>query len=149
MPALLLCGETDQPALMIWILTWTILPSALTLMSSINWLIWLRARPVLSLKNTTASYRASVAEPELYQSFIDAGESIASLFEQRDFARAIREIMTLADQANKYIDDKAPWALAKQEGKEVEVQDICSMGINLFRVLMTYLKPDYAETGRA
>ncbi len=49
--------------------------------------------------------------------------------------------MTLADQANKYIDDKAPWALAKQEGKEIEVQDICSMGINLFRVLMTYLKP--------
>lgn len=84
---------------------------------------------------------ASVAEPELYQSFIDAGASIASLFEQRDFARAIREIMTLADQANKYIDDKAPWALAKQEGKELEVQDICSMGINLFRVLMTYLKP--------
>ena len=84
---------------------------------------------------------ATVAEPELYQSFIDAGEHIATLFEQRDFARAIREIMTLADHANKYIDEKAPWALAKQEGKELEVQDICSMGINLFRVLMTYLKP--------
>ena len=83
----------------------------------------------------------TVSEPELYQSFIDAGESIATLFEQRDFARAIREIMALADNANKYIDDKAPWALAKQEGKELEVQDICSMGINLFRVLMTYLKP--------
>ncbi|MCG6202601.1 methionine--tRNA ligase [Psychromonas antarctica] len=83
----------------------------------------------------------TVAEPELYQSFIDAGASIATLFEQRDFARAIREIMALADNANKYIDDKAPWALTKQEGKEVEVQDICSMGINLFRVLMTYLKP--------
>lgn len=84
---------------------------------------------------------SEVAEPELYQSFIDAGESIANLFEKRDFARAIREIMALADIANKYIDDKAPWALAKQEGKEIEVQDICSMGINLFRVLMTYLKP--------
>lgn len=79
--------------------------------------------------------------PELYQSFIDAGTSIATLFEQRDFARAIREIMSLADNANKYIDDKAPWALAKQEGSDVEVQEICSMGINLFRVLMTYLKP--------
>ncbi|TEW55365.1 methionine--tRNA ligase [Psychromonas sp. RZ22] len=84
---------------------------------------------------------AEVSEPELYQQFIDAGESIAEQFEKREFARAIREIMTLADIANKYIDDKAPWALAKVEGKELEVQDICSMGINLFRVLMTYLKP--------
>ena len=82
-----------------------------------------------------------VSEPELYQQFVDAGESIATQFENREFARAIREIMALADIANKYIDDKAPWALAKVEGKEVEVQDICSMGINLFRVLMTYLKP--------
>jgi len=83
----------------------------------------------------------TVAEPELYQQFVDAGESIAELFEKREFARAIREIMTLADLANKYIDEKAPWALAKVEGKELEVQEICSMGINLFRVLMTYLKP--------
>ena len=83
----------------------------------------------------------TVSEPELYQQFIDAGESIAEQFEKREFARAIREIMALADIANKYIDEKAPWALAKVEGKEVEVQDICSMGINLFRVLMTYLKP--------
>ncbi|WP_298943642.1 methionine--tRNA ligase [uncultured Psychromonas sp.] len=84
---------------------------------------------------------AEVSEPELYQQFVDAGDSIAEQFEKREFARAIREIMALADIANKYIDDKAPWALAKVEGKEVEVQDICSMGINLFRVLMTYLKP--------
>ena len=82
-----------------------------------------------------------VSEPELYQQFVDAGDSIAEQFEKREFARAIREIMALADLANKYIDEKAPWALAKIEGKEVEVQDICSMGINLFRVLMTYLKP--------
>lgn len=84
---------------------------------------------------------AEVSEPELYQQFVDAGNSIATQFENREFARAIREIMALADIANKYIDEKAPWALAKVEGKEAEVQDICSMGINLFRVLMTYLKP--------
>ena len=83
----------------------------------------------------------TVSEPELYQQFVDAGVSIAEQFEKREFARAIREIMALADVANKYIDEKAPWALAKVEGKELEVQDICSMGINLFRVLMTYLKP--------
>ncbi|WP_354624286.1 methionine--tRNA ligase [Psychromonas sp. MME2] len=84
---------------------------------------------------------SKVAAPELYQAFIDAGEKIAELFEKRDFARAIRDIMSLADDANKYIDDKAPWALAKKPENEAEVQDICSMGINLFRVLMTYLKP--------
>ena len=84
---------------------------------------------------------ATVSEPELYKQFVDAGESIAEQFEKREYSRAIREIMALADIANKYIDEKAPWALAKVEGKEVEVQDICSMGINLFRVLMTYLKP--------
>jgi len=83
----------------------------------------------------------TVSEPELYQQFVDGGTSIAELFEKREFARAIREIMSLADLANKYIDDKAPWALAKVEGKALEVQEICSMGINLFRVLMTYLKP--------
>jgi len=84
---------------------------------------------------------AEVSEPALYQEFVDAGDSIAEQFEKREFSRAIREIMALADIANKYIDEKAPWALAKVEGKELEVQDICSMGINLFRVLITYLKP--------
>ncbi len=93
----------------------------------------------------TKKYQGTLADrvdaPDLYQSFIDAGKSIATLFDQREFARAIREIMALADNANKYIDEKAPWVLAKQEGKDVEVQEIYSMGINLFRVIMTYLKP--------
>jgi len=82
-----------------------------------------------------------VSEPTLYEEFVAAADSIAEQYENREFARAIREIMALADIANKYIDEKAPWALAKVEGKEAEVQAICSMGINLFRVLMTYLKP--------
>jgi methionyl-tRNA synthetase len=84
---------------------------------------------------------AEVSEPALYQEFVAAADSIAEQYENREFARAIREIMALADIANKYIDEKAPWALAKVEGKEAEVQAICSMGINLFRVLITYLKP--------
>ncbi len=57
------------------------------------------------------------------------------------FGRAIREITALADKANQYVDEKAPWVVAKQEGKDQELQEICSVGINLFRVLMTYLKP--------
>ncbi|MBT4331160.1 MAG: methionine--tRNA ligase [Gammaproteobacteria bacterium] len=84
---------------------------------------------------------AEIAEPALYQSFVDQGVSIAQHYEERDFGRAIREIMALADQANRYIDEKKPWVLAKEAGQEQAVQDACSVGLNLFRALMTSLKP--------
>jgi methionyl-tRNA synthetase len=66
---------------------------------------------------------------------------IAEAYEGREYSRAMRLIMSLADIANRYIDDKKPWALAKQAGKEDEIHAVCSVGLNLFRVLMTYLKP--------
>ncbi|WP_311568339.1 methionine--tRNA ligase [Photobacterium arenosum] len=81
------------------------------------------------------------AEPALYQEFVAASDRIAELYENREFGRAIREITALADKANQYVDEKAPWVVAKEEGKDAELQSICSVGINLFRVLMTYLKP--------
>jgi len=81
------------------------------------------------------------SEPELLESFIKAGEDIAALYEAREFGRAMREIIALADRANQYIDEKKPWLMAKEEGKDDDVQAVCSTGINLFRVLMTYLKP--------
>jgi methionyl-tRNA synthetase len=81
------------------------------------------------------------AEPELVARFIAAGDAIAEDFEAREFGRAVRKIMELADEANTYIADKEPWVLAKQEGHEGEVLDICSVGINLFRQLMVYLAP--------
>ena len=81
------------------------------------------------------------AEPELVQSFIDAGEHVAALYEAREFNRAMREIITLADRANQYIDEKKPWVMAKDETLADEVQEVCSVGVNLFRVLATYLKP--------
>lgn len=81
------------------------------------------------------------SEPELINELISAGDSIAALYEARDFQRAMREIIALADRANQYIDEKKPWVLAKEEGREQEVQDACSVGINCFRILMTYLKP--------
>ncbi|QFT37085.1 Methionine--tRNA ligase [Vibrio sp. THAF191c] len=84
-------------------------------------------------------------EPELYNEFVAAADRIAELFETREFGRAIREITALADKANQYVDEKAPWVVAKEEGKDQELQDICSVGINLFRVLMTYLKPVMPE----
>ena len=81
------------------------------------------------------------AEPELVQSFIEAGDKIATLYEAREFNRAMREIIALADRANQYIDDKKPWVMAKDEVLESEVQAVCSVGVNLFRALATYLKP--------
>ncbi|MCP9269619.1 methionine--tRNA ligase [Xenorhabdus bovienii] len=82
-----------------------------------------------------------LADPALYQQFVDAAEGIAEDFTNREFSKAIREIMALADLANRYVDEQAPWVVAKQEGRDADLQAICSMGINLFRVLMTYLKP--------
>ena len=84
---------------------------------------------------------AENAETELYGTFVKAGEEIARLYEGREYGRAIREIMALADIANQYIDDRKPWVLAKQQGARHEVQDVCSVGLNLFRVLITYLAP--------
>ncbi len=81
------------------------------------------------------------SEPELYAEFANARTAIAEAYESREFSRAIREIMALADKANRYVDDKAPWVIAKQEGADAELQAVCSVGINLFRVLMAYLKP--------
>ena len=82
-----------------------------------------------------------LAEPELYAEFVAAADSIAQAYEKREFGRAMREIMALADRANQYIDEKKPWMLVKQPGAETEVQAVCSLGLNLFRVLALYLKP--------
>ena len=81
------------------------------------------------------------SEPLLFQEFIDANEQIATFYETREFGKAMREIMALADKANQYIDEKKPWLIAKQEGNEAELHEVCSMGLNLFGLLATFLKP--------
>jgi len=81
------------------------------------------------------------SEPALFQDFINANEAIAEFYETREFGKAMREIMALADKANQYIDEKKPWLIAKEIGKDRELHDVCSMGINLFRLLAVYLKP--------
>lgn len=77
----------------------------------------------------------------LYQTFADKSEEIAALYESRDYGHAMREIMALADKANEYIAETAPWVLAKEEGKEAQLHESVSVGINLFRVLISYLTP--------
>ncbi len=84
---------------------------------------------------------AGLSAPELYREFTAQAERIADLYERREFARAMREIMNLADQANQYIDAEKPWQLAKDPEQADAVQKICTLGLNLFRVLAVYVKP--------
>ena len=84
-------------------------------------------------------------EQALYDEFVSAGSEIVGHYEDRNFGQAMRSIMKLADKANQYIDEKKPWQLAKEEGKMQEVHEITSLAINLFRLLMTYLKPVLPE----
>ena len=79
--------------------------------------------------------------PDLYRDFVAAGDDIGLAFEQRDYGRAMRETMLLADVANKYIDEQKPWVLARDPATLPRVQAVCTQGLNLFRVLMTYLAP--------
>ncbi|KPH58258.1 methionine--tRNA ligase [Pseudoalteromonas porphyrae] len=84
---------------------------------------------------------ATVMDPKLLAEFQAATDTVAQHYENRDYSRAIREIMSLADKANQFIDTAAPWVLIKDEAKQEEAHQVCSLGLNLFRVLMTYLKP--------
>ena len=79
--------------------------------------------------------------PALHGEFAAAAPQIAAFYEAREYGRAMREIMRLADRANQYIDERKPWALARDPARAPEVQAVCTDGINLFRVLMLYLKP--------
>lgn len=84
---------------------------------------------------------AACSEPELLEDFRRAGEGIAAAYEEREFGKAIRLIMELADKANQYIDLHKPWVMVKDPGQSQAVQDVCSTGINCFRMLMIYLRP--------
>ncbi|HCR88772.1 MAG TPA: methionine--tRNA ligase [Psychrobacter sp.] len=84
-------------------------------------------------------------ESELLENITKTGDEIAAAYENREFSRAMRLIMQCADKANEYIDEKKPWSLAKIEGTEKEVQDVCSVAINIFRQLMVYLAPVLPE----
>ena len=82
-----------------------------------------------------------IDDEALYNQFTHAGKTIAEHYEQREFGHAMRTVMSLADRANQYIDERKPWILAREEDKEQELHDVCSLGINLFRILIAYLKP--------
>ena len=84
---------------------------------------------------------ASLPDTPLLTDMQQAADSIANAYQQLDYSRAIRDIMHLADRANQYVNDHKPWEIAKQAGKDAELHEICSVSLNLFRLLTLYLKP--------
>jgi len=77
----------------------------------------------------------------LFEQGAAAGEEIARRYENCDYNGAMREIMVLADRANQYIEAREPWKLRKDESRQDELRDICSVGLNLFRQIVVYLAP--------
>jgi methionyl-tRNA synthetase len=92
-------------------------------------------------KHFAGKLAAELIATELYQNLCQRGDIIAQYYENREFARAMREIMELADQVNQFIDEAKPWSLIKQSGQEQQVHQICTASLNLFKVLIIYLKP--------
>ena len=91
---------------------------------------------------------AAEIDTSLITEFTAAGNAIAENFVNREFSRAVRNIMELADRANQYIDAEKPWALVKQEDKLSHVHQVCSISLNLFRLLTIYLKPILPHTAK-
>ncbi len=87
-----------------------------------------------------------LAEPELYAEVAGAAERIGASYDAREFGKAVREIMALADRANQYIDERKPWVMARSAKSADDVQAVCTMGLNLFRLLMIYLAPILPRT---
>lgn len=84
---------------------------------------------------------AEIADTTLLDQLTSANKEIAKLYENREYGQAMRKIMAYADLANQYIDEAKPWVLIKDEGRADEVQQICTVGLNCFRLLVGYLKP--------
>jgi methionyl-tRNA synthetase len=84
---------------------------------------------------------AKLSTEKLSEQYLAAADDIAAYYENREFGKAMRDIMALADKANQYIDEMQPWVAIKDESRHHEVQDVCSIGLNCFRQLVILLKP--------
>jgi methionyl-tRNA synthetase len=93
------------------------------------------------VKTFDGKLSAELSSNALSQQYLDAAETIAGYYENREFGKAMRDIMALADKANQYIDEKQPWVTIKDPARHHEVQDVCSIGLNCFRQLVILLKP--------
>ncbi len=93
--------------------------------------------------------RLAATDAEWLKPLREPSASIAQAYEEREFGRALREVMALADVANVFVNDKKPWELAKQEGREAELHAVCSQAIEAFRLLTLYLKPVLPKVAEA
>jgi methionyl-tRNA synthetase len=84
---------------------------------------------------------AALPDPDMYARFAAGVQDVAASYARDEYGQAMRQVMALADEANRYIDERKPWVIAKQEGADAELQAVCSQGLNLFRALATALKP--------
>ena len=84
---------------------------------------------------------AALPDPAMYERFVAGAREVAASYARDEYGQAMRQVMTLADEANRYIDENKPWVIAKREGADTELQAVCSQGLNLFRVLAAALKP--------
>ncbi|HEX7080101.1 MAG TPA: methionine--tRNA ligase [Gammaproteobacteria bacterium] len=91
------------------------------------------------------SLAAALPRADLLEAFAGESDAVAADYEARNYARAMRRVMTLADRANQYIDEEKPWVKAKDSARAAEVVGVCTLGLNLFRVLIVYLKPVLPE----
>jgi len=80
-------------------------------------------------------------DPDQFAEFAAAADTIAEHYERREYSKAMRVIMALADQANRYIEARKPWVMVKNDDQADDVQLVCTQGLNLFRTLMIYLTP--------
>ncbi len=92
-------------------------------------------------KNYDGILSQNLDQPQLLQEFLDKSEIISGLYEDLEFSKAIKEIMSLADRANQYIDSKEPWVLVKEEDNKELVHSICTTSLNLFRIITIMLHP--------
>ncbi len=97
-------------------------------------------------KRFNGKLAAALPDAPMYARFVAALAPIREAYERNDAASAIRQTMALADEANRYIDDRKPWVIAKQDGADAELQSVCTQGLNLFRVLVAALKPILPQT---
>jgi methionyl-tRNA synthetase len=88
----------------------------------------------------------ALPEPAMYARFVEGTQEIARSYARDEFGQAMRQAMALADEANRYIDERKPWVIAKREGSDAELQAVCTQGLNLFRVLAAALKPVLPRT---
>ena len=103
---------------------------------------------VVNLASRSAKFVSEIGLSEkypddggLFESAAETSDTIANDYENGDFSHAMRKILELADKANPFVEQSAPWELRKDPEKQQELQDVCTIALNLFRQLVIYLTP--------